>query len=260
MLTVLTVLFLLFSAYHSEFKLIKSVTVASTFLTTDNLSNCYVINNKYELLKYDNSGNLISNYNYKALGMLNSISAYVPLEVFLFYKDVHQIIYLDKTLSQRGTVNLEEINLKQVTLACPSFDKGIWVWDEFDFEVKKINKNLSIVQKSGNLAFLTELELNPNFLTEYNNWIYLNNPETGVLVLDIYGTYLKNIPIQNLNNFQILEDELYYLQNNKLNSYNLKTFDNRIIALPVDSNVNFVRIEKDRLFILDDNSLNIYEF
>lgn len=238
----------------------KSILTESTYLITDNLSNFYLINSKNELLKYDNNGNSAGTYNNKLSGTLSSISTYIPLEIFIFYKDIHQIVFLDKTLSQRGAINLEELGLKQVTLACPSFDKNIWIFDESFFELKKIDNNLKIIQNSSNITTLTDDKIEPNFLIEHNNMVYLNNPSAGILVFDIYASFYKNIPIKNLDDFQIIGNELYYLSNKQLHSFNLINLEEKIIDLPDTAALVKVRTEKERLYLLKDNKLDIYKF
>jgi hypothetical protein len=122
---------------------------------------------------------------------------------------------------------------------------------------------MKTVHSSGNLGQLTGNELKPNFLLEADNRVYLNNPAIGVLVFDIYGTYIKTIPIKELNSFQISDDEMVYFKNGELHSYQLKTLTEKNILLPAsDSSASILsaRIERSKLYLLNKQNLSLYSF
>jgi len=219
--------------------------------TTDNTGNYYSVSLQNEILKHQQDGTLLATYDDKTRGEISSVNTSIPLELFLFYQDQHQIVYLDNTMSQKSTIDLEQYDLTQVSLACPSYDKGIWVYDEFDFELKKYDNKLNLVHKSGNLNSIVGTSMAP---------VYLNNPTSGILVLDIYGTYSKTIPILAIDQFQVKGDYIYYLKENELHSYNVKTLEDHLI--PVEGNVEFnsVRVEKERVFLMTKDQLYIYKY
>ncbi|MBL4655545.1 MAG: hypothetical protein JKY33_06965 [Bacteroidia bacterium] len=250
---------LLLNPTSQELKLVKSLPLQAITFTTDNTGNYYIVSPQNEIIKHKQDGTLLATYDDKTRGEISSVNTSIPLEVFLFYQDQHQIVYLDNTMSQKSTIDLEQYNLTQVSLACPSYDKGIWVYDEFDFELKKYDTQLNLVQKSGNLNSLVGTSMEPNYLTENNDWVYLNNPTSGILVLDIYGTYSKTIPILAIDQFQVKGDYIYYLKENKLHSYHIKTLEDRIIFVEGNIEFNSVRVEKERVFLMTKDQLYIYE-
>ena len=129
-----------------------------------------------------------------------------------------------------------------------------------DFQLKKIDLNLQLQIQSGDLSQTIGGDILPNFLVEAGDYVYLNNPSTGILVFDLFGTYFKTIPLLNLKSFQVIGDQILYIENNMLMSYNRKnTIPKEIILPPHDRLVN-VRIEDKELYLLTTTSLSFYSF
>lgn len=257
--TLIAILFLLalVAFKTSDWTLIKSIPLKASFFTTDNLGNIYAVR-KDILEKYDAQGNNIKTYSNKNLGEITFVDASNPLKLVLFYKDFYQILFLDNTLSIQGKpVSLEQYGLEQSTLLCSSYNNGLWIYNQQNFELNRLDNNLQRQQQTGNISQLLGIRINPNYMTEYNNRIYLNDPAIGILVFDAYGTYYNTIHLKGLNNFQLYDDALFYYANNKLKTYHLKTMEEQTFNLP-DSLTISVRIERKKMFFLKENSLDIY--
>ncbi|MFH1005535.1 MAG: hypothetical protein V1781_08625 [Bacteroidota bacterium] len=248
---------LLFSFYEIKFSLVKSIPLTSSFFTTDNIKNTYIIRNN-TIEKYDNEGNALKNYSNKNLGEITSLDASNSLKILVFYKNFLHLLFLDNTLSQNGnSISLESLGYNQVSLISSSHNNGFWLYNQQNSELVRFNQSLQITHQTGNITQLIGSEINPVFLTEQNNKVFLNDTQTGILVFDIYGTYYKTIPIKNIKHFQISNDDIFFYKNNKLNNYNMKTLEQSEMTLP-DSSAIDVRIEKENLFLLKQKSLDIY--
>jgi len=242
---------------ESNFVLVKSIPANSTYITTDNLGNLYLLNSDL-LEKYDSQGNFQKNFSNKNWGSISSIDANNALKILLFYKSFQQILLLDNTLSPSGnSISLEALGYNQTALVCSSNDNGFWIFSQQNSELVRFDKNLQKTQQTGNIAQLTGMEINPNFLMEQYNKIFLNDSSKGVLVFDIYGTYHKTIPLKGLRHFQIFNDLLIYFKEEKLKSYNMKTLEEREISLP-ETSILDARSEKEKLYLLKQKRLDIY--
>jgi hypothetical protein len=255
----LLLIFVLSSFSSDQYNLIKSIPFSGAVLTTDNLGNAYVIVAN-QLLEFDPMGKPKANYSENNHGILRSVDASNPLKLLLFYPDFAQINILNNKLSLQSTVDLRPIGILLPTLICNSNNDGYWVFDQQDFQLKKIDLNLQVKIESGNITQSTGYNVQPNFLLEKDYFVYLNNPETGILVFDMYGTYFKTIPFKNIQSFQIIGDELLYVENNKLISFNLKKLEEKEILLPLSDSLLNARIEQKELFLLTTASLNFYSF
>jgi len=253
-------LFLITCSFSGEeYTLLKSIQFADVFFTTDKLGNAYVIAGN-QLLMFDSQGRPIATYSDNTQGALRSADASDPLKILLYYPDFARIIILNSKLALQSTINLRPMGIVQPTLICNSNHEGYWVFDLQDFQLKKIDLNLRIGSESGNISQLVGYDVLPDFMVEADNFVYLNNPSTGILVFDLYGTYYKTIPIRNLHSFQLIGDELLYADSGAFHSFHLKRLEEREIILPKHDSIVNARIEQKELYLLTTASLNFYSF
>ncbi len=254
------ILFLLVSATalgQSKFNLITTINVDCDFFTTDNQSNIYTVKAN-ELTKYDKTGKELYKYSNKNFGNISFVDASNMLKILVYYKDFLQVVLLDNTLSITGDpISLEQIGFLQGQLVCSSNNSGMWIYDQQNFELVRLDQNLLPTQKTGNLTSTLNEVLQPNLLLEYNNRVYLNNPASGILVFDVYGTYFKTIPVKNAVSVQSVGDWVYYVANKKVNAYNLKTTEEKKFEMPLSEFQNF-RLELGTLILQAKNSIFLY--
>ena len=232
---------------QSKFSLIKTIDAPSGFFTSDNQSNVYVVKGN-ELTKYDKTGKVLYKYSNKNYGNISFVDASNMLRILVFYKDFLQVVFLDNTLSTSGDpVNLEKVGFQQTQLVCSSNNNGLWIYDQQNFELIRFDKNLTKVQQTGNLTSALTIDLQPIALQEYDNKVYMNNPSTGILIFDIYGTYYKTIPVKNASNFQPIGDWVYYLTGNTIKAYNIKSTEEKEFAIAdMEFETNGNKIKSDQ--------------
>ncbi|MFQ5335719.1 MAG: hypothetical protein ACE5DN_06560 [Flavobacteriales bacterium] len=247
------------SGQDTALRLIKSIPVKADFFTTDQLGNIYLIKGT-DITKYDIINGSERVFSNKLMGRITSVDASDPLKIILFYSDLSQLVFLDNMMSMVGNpLTLETRGLEQVTLAAGSHDNGLWLYDRNTFQLLRLNRDMEKTQETGDLRQMLRMDMRPNLLTEHNNHLYLNNPDVGILVFDIFGTYYKTIPLAGLKEFQIHDHSIYYLQDNKFCVFDMITLEKQTLPLPV-KHFQQVRIEKQRIYLLGDDALSIYSF
>lgn len=231
----------------------------ATFMTTDPIGNVYVVTDN-QLLRFDPAGKPVQNYSDVTMGELRMVDATNPMKVLLYYPDMARIVSLGTQFSPQSIIELRNNGFIQPTLICNSMNEGYWIYELQDFQLKKIDLNLQPVFQSGDLIQITGQRIIPNFLTEYNHRIYLNDPSVGILVFDQFGSYFKTIPIKGLRNFQIRENELIYSDGKSIHAYELKRLTERELPAPPVQKIRSLRYAGNQLYLLTSDSLNIYSF
>ena len=253
-------LLLLFSSVsfsQSKFKLISKIESKTNFMTSDNQGNLYLIKEN-ELVKFDKTGKQLYKFSNKNFGNIDFVDASNMFKILVFYKNFSQVVFLDNTLSLTGEpVSLDKIDFPQAQLVCTSHNNGIWLFNQQNFELVRLDQNLEKTQQTGNLNALLNINLQPTNLLEYDNKIYLNNPTTGILIFDIYGTYFKTISIKNAEQFQVIGDWIYFISEKKAKAVNIKTGEEKEFEMPVAEFQNF-RLEMGILMIQDKQSIYFY--
>jgi hypothetical protein len=254
-------LLLTFSAIKAQenYQLVRSFNSEARMISVDQLGNFYLVV-KNNIIKYDRNGKLINQYSNQRYGEISSIDATDPYKIVVFYADFRIIILLDNQLSQNGSpIDMQFSNFDQPVLACRAYNTGIWMFDQILYKLYRLTLSLEVVHSSGNLTQILGYKLKPDFMIEYNNTLYVNNPESGILVFDQYGTYTKNIALLGLERFQVTEYAIFYTENQHIKKYNFKNLEVESLPLP-EVNVKGLAVNKNRLFILTGSELKIYDY
>jgi hypothetical protein len=240
--------------------LIKILDVKADHISTDYLGHIYTILDD-QLSKYDTKGDLIATYSNKYLGKISMIDASNPLRVLVFYQDFGQLVFLDDMLSLIGDpIVLEELGMDQSTLACISVNDGIWLYEPQDFKLIRMDRNLKVTGEVYQVNQLVGTIVEPVFLLEKDNLVYLNNPGTGILVFDIFGAYIKTIPLEISNEFQVIRNTILYYNNQGFHTYDLSLFNLARYDIPGSLNhITSVRIEmgKDLLVVQKETRIEL---
>ena len=251
--------FFFLTSFSGDWKLIKTIpfTEVASF-TTDKLGNTYVVSENM-LLQFDNNGQPVNHYSEKNLGRLAYVDATNPLKLLAFYPDFAQINLLSSKLVLQSTIQLRALGIEQPLLVSTSaVDNGIWIYDRQDFQLKKIDLNLQVFRESANIPQLTGRELNPSAMIEASDYVLISDPASGILFFDLFGTYYKTLPVNNVFSMQAKGNDLYYVSGGELHTYNFKTLADKRIELPSADSITACRFEQNRLMLLAGNEVRFY--
>ena len=208
------------------------IPIAARLFTTDQLRQVYLVTPTNALLKLDPALDELFHYTNNRLGDLQVLDVSNPFSVLLYYPDFNEVITLDRTLNERGRLNLLELGLVQVRAIGLSSDNQVWVYDELNNRLKLLSATGEVVLASDDLSLLLGQNVSPNFLTARNRRVYLNDPALGVLVFDLFGQYLKTIDLKGLTNFQVLNNQLLYPREGRLERFDLESLLFAPVLLP----------------------------
>lgn len=245
----------------SSIQLLKRINVESNYFTTDNLAQFYVVRNNDQLIKYNAQGDSLFQFNNHQNGELAIIDATDPFNLLLYYPDFMKVVTLDRTLSPSSEYNLFELDIVDIPAIGMSNDNNIWIYDNTSFTLKKIDRNGKLVVESENLSFQLKTWLQPNFILERDNFVYVNDPFQGIFIFDLFGKYVKTLDITGLEDFQIQEKNLIYQKETSLISFNMTTLNEVTIPLPLEVEaVDQVYIQRNFLFVKKEESILVYQF
>jgi hypothetical protein len=241
-----------------NFVLEKKIEVKGNYFTTDQLGFIYSASSD-KLTKFNSEGKLIFQQSYKSMGDISFIDATQSLRTLIFYRDLTQILFVDNTLSIQGeSIKLEKEGFPFVTLACASFmNNHFWIYSTDEFMIKRLDKSLKEISTSGNITQLTRKELNPDFIMEAGDYVYLHDSLQGILQFDLFGTYIQTLPIKNIANFQVEQNTILYLENGYLLAYSLKDFSLAKMELPNPGVKQFRKVDNKLIFSYEDG-IEIY--
>ena len=245
----------------SVYTLIYTLPEKAKYFTTDQLRQIYIVTNENEIVKYSADHKELFRFNNNTLGSLGYIDATDPFHLLCFYPEFLTVIILDRTLSQAGEYNLYDLDIIDVKTVGLSNDNNIWIYDDLDFKLKKINRKGEVLVESDDLNLRLGISIQPIRIKEKNNIVFVNAPEEGFLLFDNFGSYIKTIPIKTDADFQIIEEQLIYRETQHLFVFHLKSLLTKKIALPKQvTQEDRVRIQKDRMYVQRGAEVKVYQF
>lgn len=240
--------------------LVKKIEAKINLCDSDYLGNFYFIQ-KDIITKFSPKLDTLFQQSFKLAGDLTSMDVGQSLKILLYSQDQNIIAYLDNTLTMKESpIYMADKGLYMAELVTLSMlNNDLWVYNAENFALEKYNQNFKRVFKSENLASLLYQELRPNYLVESEDQLYLNNPDHGVLVFDVYGTFLKTLPIKRVSKIRVLDKKIFYIKNDFIHYYDEKTLNTDKFKLPVKG-IKYFCVSGEYLVLYDGKFIHFYKY
>ncbi|MBT8229908.1 MAG: hypothetical protein KJO50_06570 [Bacteroidia bacterium] len=260
--------FLTISFTHSSCQVNKVVQVENEFettadylitgdfkiLDTDKLGNIYLVDNDNEIRQYDKNLSLLFRYSLNSLGDIHHIDVSNPHKILVYYPDFQNVLFLDNTLSEQKTLNLNVLGYWNTTGMALSRENNIWTYNTIDNNLIKINDQGKKLLSSNELFFEDPLELESIKIYEQEGRLYLYD-NSVIHVFGNFGEYITRHLISN-QDCQFTKEGIYYLSNHsiKYRSFSIQ-FDQADILIYAAENVRDFHVTNRVVYILDKHGL-----
>ncbi|MEO5891983.1 MAG: hypothetical protein ABIQ31_17180 [Ferruginibacter sp.] len=245
----------------TSFILNKAIPGDFSYFTVDNLENIYLVNSSSnQLKKLDNNGDSVGVFNnVRKYGKLFSIDATNPLKLLLFYRNFATIVVLDRFLNVRNTINLGKKNIFKVKTIATSYDNNIWLFDEGDSKLKKIDDNGDVMTESNDFRTLFDTVPSPVQIADQDGFLYLYDPNRGFYTFDYYGSLKSNLPLLRWTNTEIIGKTLYGFGDSLLYTYQTNPFKTQDYVIPAffKSAVQ-IKAVNGKVYLLQRNGIQQY--
>jgi len=244
----------------SLFRFLKKIEYPISSFSADNLGELYIINTDNQLKKYNANGDSIGVFNQVTkYGKLSYVEAQNPWKTILFYQNFSTIVLLDKYLNVLGNINLRNKNIFRVKAVTNSYDNNIWLFDEQDNKLKKIDDNGNVLLETVDFRLLFDAPPTPQQIVDRDGFVYLYDAEKGIYLFDYYGSFKSKMAVLNWNNFTVIEKNIYGFDSINLYKYSPPLPDIITYKLPQDlQNSQSIKINNHRIYSLKDQQLQVY--
>ena len=236
--------------------------VSARDFTVDQLQNLYLTKTDDWLVKLNPAGLPVTDYANPRLGELAQVDASNPFSIVLFYPEFQTIVTLDRNLIETGQVNLYELDVLRTRAVGTASDNNLWVFDEALGRLLKIGREDGERLIEGPLLFqLLNRRVAPVYLREHDQLVYATDPDYGILVFDVFGKYLKTLPLPGVVRFHFVGPRLvYFTPSDGWQSFHLRTLLTRPFPVPgAVAQTAQLRFVVDRLYVLDAAGVRIFE-
>ena len=244
----------------SAFTFERSIPGNYIYLNVDILDNIYLINSGNQLKKLDSNGDSVAVFNnVKKFGNPSLIDVNNPLKILLYYKNYATVVVLDRLLTQRNSINFRKQSIFSVQAIATSYDNNIWVFDEQDFKLKKIDEAGALLLESADMRQLVDTVPSPQTIIDSDNLVYLYDEKKGFYIFDYYGALRNTIPFLNWTDIAISRNKVMGFSDNKLYSYELKSLNLKTYTLPsFFKDYDAIKAVNGKVYLLKKDAVEIY--
>jgi len=250
------------SQSDTSFKWIMSVQGDIVAFTVDNLDNIYLLSSTNQVKKLNANGDSVAVFNdVRKFGQATLIDVSNPLKVLLFYRDFATIVVLDRFLTVRNTIDLRKHHMLQVKAVGQSYDNKIWVYDEVENKLKKIDEDGTLLQETNDFRQLFDPAPMPQRIFDEDQFVYLYDSALAVYAFDYYGALKNKIPISKWQNFKVIGKYIFGSDSTRLYRYSIKTFRTEEWKLPRQIlHAQSFNFSSSRLYALRKDRIDIFDF
>jgi hypothetical protein len=252
--------FLALPAFATELTLLRAIPIKARMMTIDDLGNIYVIKNDNSLLRLTEGGD--SSFFYRSVqnGEIGSIDATNPLKTLIYYPAYAKAVILDRNLALKNELDLRKLNIPASAEVAWSADGNLWIYDQFNARLRKIDEQLTEVKSSNDLRQELGVVPTPSFMVERNWRLFLSDTARGIFTFDRYGNYINTLSIFGVKDLQVFGDQLVYRHDDSLFSWNLSKVISNVLIIPRrGKGILDVAILRDKLFVLYEDELVLYK-
>src|SRR5687768_7970465 len=247
-------------AQDSLFRLDKTIEYPIASFTVNNLGELFIINTNNQLKKLDGNGDSVGVFNMVTkYGKLSYVEAQNPWKTILYYKNFSTIVLLDKYLNVLTSINLRKQNIFSVTAVTTSYDNNIWLYDEQDSKLKKIDDAGKILLETVEFRLLFDSFPSPVKIIDRDGFVYLYDPKKGMYVFDYYGAFKNKLMFLNWKDFTVAGKTIYGFDDNYFYSYTANSLNLQQYGMPLSfKKYTALKVGNNKLYLLKDNRLQIY--
>jgi hypothetical protein len=233
-----------------------------TDFTVDNLGNLYILSSTGQIKKMNAAGDSIAVFNnIRQYGKIYLMDVTNPLKLLLYFRDFGTIVVLDRFLSTRATIDLRKQQLFQVNAIGQSYDNNIWVFDELESKLKRVNEEGRVLDQTTDFRVLLDSTPSPQFIVDHNRLVYLYDSLKGVYLFDYYGAFKNRIQLKGWTDFTVINGAMYGRDAAMLYRYEPGTLNLQHYSIPAAMrNAQKIKITPGNLYVLRNNRLEVYSY
>lgn len=213
--------------------IVKIIPGKFSYCKPDGLGNLFAVTQNGQLKKYNTSFDSMGVFNdVRRYGRLHSISFGNALRTLLYFKEYRTILILDRLMQVVNRIDLRKTNAFQVSLVTLGYDNSIWVFDEQESKVKKINEEGKMLFETADLRLVLGEAIAPQTMFDLGGNLYIYDPLRGLFIFDYYGGLNKRIALLGWASVQPLGKNVMGIKDGKILFYEPNSIDITEFKLP----------------------------
>jgi hypothetical protein len=244
----------------SVFHFLQKINVPTASFSVNQLGELYVLTSGNQLKKYNAKGDSIGVFNQVTkYGKLATVEAENPWKTILFYQNFSTLVLLDKYLNVVTSIDLRKRNIFRVRAVTTSYDNNIWLFDEQDNKLKKIDDNGNLLLETVDFRLLFDTVPDPQKIIDRDGFVYLYDSLKGIYIFDYYGSFKSKLSFTHWTGIEVVGKTIYGFGTKNLYRYTFPLPDVTKIALPQEfANSSLIKLRNNMIYVLKNEQLRIY--
>lgn len=243
-----------------EAKLVQQFTLPfePVAASIDRQGHLYFASSEGVIEKYDQKGNLEYHFSPQKKATPTLIEAWQGLRVFVYYQGFQEYLFLNRFLTDSERYNLNRFNTSQPNgLATLSADNNLWLLNSGNLTLSKLDLNNGETLFEDYLSLtLKDQNIEPEFIREYQNLLFLSDSKGFVLVFDNLGNFVEKIEAPNNGFLTFSKNLLVTHSKGKTYLTDIYSIKKREIS-NANLSYRFVFMENDLLFAVSGKRVDI---
>lgn len=245
-------------SYGQEWKQIGSVDLKESVsaISVDPDGMAYLGTTEGNLQRLTPSGQQDEYFSAIANSPLTLIEAWNKFKLFLFFRDLQKITFLNRFATTPVVYDLETFDMGYAWLVTPGVDNSIWVLSSNFNELRKYN----IQTKQLILTVPLTVDLHQAVhMRAYQNLLIISDKGRGLYLFDQFGNLLQTIDAVGVGYFQIQNGKIIYMQGGSIHL--LDPFHStRIekVSIPEGASFEQLLVVGQSYFFVGKNKIMIY--
>lgn len=190
---------------------------------------------------------------------LHQLEASRTVNIFSFSADLQEYRILDRFLNPLVKQNFPPNDVILPKAATLGNNNIIWVYDESDLSLKSFNYLLNqLIQSQPLNLILATNWLNILDLKEYKNQVFLSTEDSGLIIMDNQANLLQRINIPPITRLSINREMVFWIQDQKLFSYDFATAQSYEWGETPVKNAQFIHFGQEILAFQSDNQVHFF--
>ena len=255
-------LFILFIAigahfsYAQKVRFVASDSITGNFsmFTVDNFGRITVVQ-KDVIISFSNQLDTLFSTSVKSLRP-TTIESSKSFRTLVFDQERSVIHFFDNTLTDiHGQIDLVNLDIQQPWLVAESFaGNTIWVLDAGSMRLIKLNENLEKVQITENLVTVFSNDKLPVQMMEYNDFLFVLIPGTGVAIFDVFGTFLR-MHKTDATAIDVFKNYLIMQQGNEIHAVSYVQDDSPDQVFDIPKGTISFKFTSEKVYFLTEDAL-----
>lgn len=237
----------------------KPVTItlpdSATAAYIDRPGELYVQTKNGVLHRYDKDGNL------KATAQTSPPpTLFDPRDgarLFAYYRDKQQYAYLNPFFEASILHPIDAAFAAEPWLACASGDYNLWVLDDADWSLKKIDTQKGIVLVEAPLTSVAaDKRQTITYMREYQGFLFLLEQGKALHMYSGMGKHLRTLTAPGIQSFNFLGEDIYFQSGDQKVLFNL--FSAKTMRIAMSQPADFAVSSDEHLFVIRGKTLEIH--